>query len=257
MRRTSSRKDLGQHFMQDWNILEKEAELAEVSGKTVLEIGSGDGRLTEVLLRRKPKRILAVEKDERLVTLLQDKFCCGGEKVLVLPGDVLELELPDFDIVVGNIPYYISSDIIFLLAEHPFERGVLMVQNEFALKMAAKPGDKNYGRLSVTSQLAFSVKVVRKVPRHLFSPPPKVDSAIILIKPTGNRLTKFQEDIIRWLFQHRNKTVRNALLDSGKFGKEGLEPLKALAKKRVRTVSKEECLRIAELLSHSENSSAS
>ncbi|HID72481.1 TPA: ribosomal RNA small subunit methyltransferase A, partial [Candidatus Micrarchaeota archaeon] len=237
------------------NLLRKEAELAKAEGKRVLEIGPGDGRLTQALLERNPLRIYAIEKDERLIETLQDKFCCYGEKVVIIQGDILEAELPDFEVVAGNIPYYISSDIIFMLAKHKFENGVLMVQKEFALKMVAKPGEKNYGRLSVTSQLAFDIKLARIVPKPLFKPVPKVDSAIILLKPTGIRLTEFQENIIRWLFQHRNKTARNALTDSKKFTKEQLAVLGKFEKRRVRTLSKEECLEIAKLL-HSENSTA-
>jgi len=242
------KKSLGQNFLQDQNLLCKEAELARAGGKRVLEIGPGDGRLTKALLDTSPTRICAIEKDERLIEVLQDKFCCCGEKVVIVHGDVLEAELPDFEVVVGNIPYYISSDIIFMLAGHSFERGVLMVQKEFALKMVAKPGDKNYGRLSVTSQIAFNIKLARIVPKHLFKPAPKVDSAIILIEPTGVKLSEFQENIIRYLFQHKNKTVRNALVDSKKFKKEQLEILGKFEKRRARTLSKEECLEIAKIL---------
>lgn len=254
-----ARKSLGQCFLTDRNILEKEARIAAVEGKVVLEIGAGDGRLTEALLAQEPKKLIAIEKDERFASVLRERFKHAAEAVVdIVMGDFLEMDLPEFDIAVGNIPYYISSGIIFKLAKCRFERAVLMVQKEFAEKMAAKPGDRNYGRLSVTSQLAFSVELVQKVPAHLFSPKPKVDSAIIILIPTGMLLTQFQEDVIRWLFQHRNKTVRNALLDSGKFDKPGLEALGAFASRKVRTLAKEEVLRIAGMLpSHSENSSAS
>ncbi|MFH1394310.1 MAG: 16S rRNA (adenine(1518)-N(6)/adenine(1519)-N(6))-dimethyltransferase RsmA [Candidatus Micrarchaeota archaeon] len=242
------KKSLGQNFLQDENLLRKEAEWAKAEGKRVLEIGPGDGRLTKALLEQNPTRIYAIEKDWRLIETLQDKFCCCGEKVVVIHGDILETELPDFEVVAGNIPYYISSDIIFMLAGHKFENGVLMVQKEFALKMVAKPGEKNYGRLSVTSQLAFNIKLARIVPKQLFKPIPKVDSAIILLQPSGIRLTEFQENIIRWLFQHRNKTTRNALIDSKQFKKEQLEILGEFKKRRARTLSKDECLEIARLL---------
>lgn len=250
MKRTSSRlrKRLGQCFLEDRNILKLEARLAAVKGKRVLEIGAGDGRLTEVLLEQDPSRIYAVEKDERLVGILDGKFCGCEETVIVIQGDVLKLKLPEFDVLVGNIPYYISSDIIFGLRGHGFERAVLMVQKEFAQKMVAKPEDRNYGRLSVTSQINFNVKLERTVPRHLFRPVPKVDSAIIVLEPTGVSPSQFEENVIRYLFQHKNKTVRNALLDSKLFDSEELRALGGFAKRRVKTLSKEECLEVAGLL---------
>ena len=241
------KKSLGQCFLEDKNILALEAKLAQVEGKTVLEIGPGDGRLTDAILQQKPKKLIAVEKDARFATLLKKKFE-GSRTVEVVEADFLELVPPAFDVAIGNIPYYISSDIVFRLATMRFERAILMVQKEFAQKMAAKPGDKNYGRLSVTSQLAFETKLERTVLRHLFRPMPKVDSAIIILKPTGNALTQFQENIIRYLFQHKNKTVRNALLDSKMFEKDEIEKLGAFAKRRARTLTKEECLEIADIL---------
>jgi 16S rRNA (adenine1518-N6/adenine1519-N6)-dimethyltransferase len=167
----------------------------------------------------------------------------------VIAGDVLELDLPKVDLIAGNIPYYITSAIIFKLANEKFDRAVLIVQKEFAEKMVAKPGEKNYGRLSVTAQIAFSVKLIQIVPRHVFRPMPKVDSAMIVLKPTGKMLTQYEENVIRWLFSHKNKTVRNALLDSKMFEKEDLKKLGKFAKKKVRTLKKEEVLEIAELIS--------
>jgi len=238
------KKRLGQHFLKDRNILAKEVRLAKIQGKKAIEIGAGDGRLTEEMVEAEPKVVYAFEKDTELAGLLRKRFK-NEERVVVVEGDFLEAELPEFDVVLGNIPYYISSDIIFRLAGHKFEHAVLMVQKEFAEKMVAKPNDKNYGRLSVTSQLAFDVLLEQKVPKHLFSPPPEVDSALIVLKPTGKRLSVHEEDTIRALFQHKNKTVRNALLHSGKFGK--IEVGK-FADRRVRTLTKEECLEIAALL---------
>jgi 16S rRNA (adenine1518-N6/adenine1519-N6)-dimethyltransferase len=217
--------------------------------KTVLEIGAGDGRLTNAILEKHPKKIIAVEKDARFAALLRERFAneIMAGIVVIVEEDFLEMEIPNVDVVVGNIPYYISSDIVFKLKNLPIERAVLMVQKEFAQKMAAKPGDRNYGRLSVTSQLAFDIKLERIVLRHLFRPIPKVDSAIILLTPirTHKPLTQFEENIIRWLFQHKNKTIRNALLDSKMFEKDDLDRLGEFLKRRAKTLTKEECLEIA------------
>jgi 16S rRNA (adenine1518-N6/adenine1519-N6)-dimethyltransferase len=245
------KKSLGQNFLEDKNILRLEAKLADPEGKTVLEIGPGDGRLTEAILEQKPKKIIAVEKDPRFVAILKERFV-GRDDIEIIESDFLEMKLPGrVDVVVGNIPYYISSDIIFHLAPLRFDRAILMVQKEFAKKMAANPGDENYGRLSLTSQIAFEIKLERVVQRHLFRPVPKVDSAIIVLKPTGVRLTSFQENVIRSLFSHKNKTVRNALIDSKMFEKVELEKNKSFLpfiKRRSVSLSKEECLEIARIL---------
>ncbi|VVC03846.1 putative ribosomal RNA small subunit methyltransferase A [Candidatus Bilamarchaeum dharawalense] len=239
-------KKLGQCFLEDQNILKLEAKLAQVSGKTILEIGPGDGRLTSCLLAEKPKKIIAVELDPKFAAILREKF--SKENVEIVEADFLELEFPGCDIVIGNIPYYISSDIVFKLAKQKIEKAILMVQKEFAEKMVAKSGDGNYGRLSVTSQLAFDIKLERTVLRHLFRPMPIVDSAIIVLRPTGMSLNQKQENVIRWLFQHKNKTVRNALMDSKMFTKEEIEKLGAFLKQRPKALTKEECLEIAKIL---------
>ncbi len=265
--RSARNKALGQCFLEDKNILTIEAKLSNVEGKNVLEIGPGDGRLTSALLAQNPTKIIAVEMDHRYVSLMRERFI-DEPRVTVIESDILELEIekvnpkPEgagkderrIDVVIGNIPYYISSDIIFTIKDWPIERAILMVQKEFARKMVAKPGDDNYGRLSVTSQLAFDVKFERLVPRHLFRPKPRVDSAIIRLKPTGFHMDAMQENVIRSIFQHRNKTIRNALTDSKLFGPEDIAKLetdngKIFAKRRGRTLSKDECLEIAKLFS--------
>lgn len=240
------RKSLGQCFLEDRNILRLEAELADVQGMDVLEIGAGDGRLTEVLLANAPKSIMVVEKDPRFAQMLRERF--AGRPVEVHEGDFLKMRMPEADVIAGNIPYYISSDIIFSITHHGFRRAVLMVQKEFAKRMVAKPGDSNYGRLSVTSQIYYEVTLERTVLRHLFRPVPKVDSAIVVLRPTGAALTQSEENIIRYLFQHKNKSVRNALLDSKMFSKDELEALGGYEGKKVRTLSKDDVLAIARLL---------
>jgi len=243
------KKSLGQCFLEDRNILRLEAKLAEPEGKIIMEIGPGDGRLTEALLELKPKKIIAVEKDARFAAVLREKFS-GRDDVDIVESDFLEMEFPErVDVIVGNIPYYISSDIIFRIAPLHFTHAILMVQKEFAKKMVSKPDDDDYGRLSITSQIAFDIKFERTVLRHLFRPIPKVDSAIIVLKPTGVILSQFQENIIRWLFSHKNRTVRNALISSKEFEDESLSKLGDYLKRRVRTLTKEDVLEIADLLS--------
>lgn len=240
------KKSLGQNFLKDANILRKEVAVADAKGKIVLEIGAGDGRLTEKILEMGPKKIYAVEKDHALAEFLKNKFSneINAKRVEIIQADFLELEPTDFDVdaIIGNIPYYIASSIIFKLKEYKFGLAVLIVQKEFAERMVAKPNEKNYGRLSVTAQLAFNIELIQKVPRHLFSPVPKVDSAMIKLIKTDTRITVHDEDVIRALFQHKNQTVRNAL----KHG--GLVAPEKFAARRVRTLTKEECLKLANYL---------
>jgi 16S rRNA (adenine1518-N6/adenine1519-N6)-dimethyltransferase len=244
-------KKLGQNFLHDDNILRQEVAFAGVEGRDVLEIGAGDGRLTEKILEARPKSILAVEKDGRFAEILREKFAVSN-CVEIVEGDFLEMDFSKkrFDIIIGNIPYYISSDIIFALPKIEFSRAYLIVQKEFAQKMVAKPNDSNYGRLSVTSQLNFSVKYLRTVPKSVFTPQPKVDSALIELTKGKTPPNEFTQDVIRFLFQHRNKSVRNALIDSKKFTNANILKLGEYAKRRVRTLSKEECLEISGILAH-------
>jgi len=231
-------KKLGQHFLNSQGVLDFEATLANPKGKNVLEIGPGDGRLTQKLLERKPKSLTVVEKDSRWAEHLRTNF----EEITVIEGDVLEEKLPKVDVVVGNLPYYISSPIIFSLSNLDFNYAVLMVQLEFAKRMVAKPKTSEYGRLSVTSQLLFEVKLIKKVKKGSFTPPPKVDSAIILLKRKDFKMDKNTEEFIRILFQHKNQMIRNALSHGGV--KTDVE----LPKKRARELSKEEILQLSKLV---------
>ena len=243
-------KKLGQCFLNSHEILRKEASAADVAGKSVIEIGAGDGRLTQKILEAKAGKIIAVEKDKNLAKTLRERFF-GENKVEIVEGDFLEVELPTVDRIVGNIPYYISSPILFHLVGMQWGKALLMVQKEFADKMLAKPNEKNYGRLSVTAQLAFGIQYIQTVPRRFFTPRPRVDSAMILLRPTGLKLGMDEQDIIRFLFQHKNQTVRNALKHSKKFDVKQIEKLGEFAQRRARTLRKEECLEIADKLKNS------
>ena len=238
------RKRLGQCFLGSHAILRKEASVADVTGKSIIEIGAGDGRLTQKLLEKKPAKIIAVEKDAKYAQLLRNRFA-NEPRVEIVEGDFLEMEFPPVDRIIGNIPYYITSPIVFRLKEMQWERAVLMVQKEFADKMLAKPNEKNYGRLSVTAQLAFGITYVQTVPKRFFSPQPKVDSAMIVLKPTQKKLQPHEESIIRLLFQHKNQTVRNALKHGGVKADEKLEDW---SQRRVRTLTPAECLQLARAL---------
>lgn len=231
-------KRLGQHFLNSPQILEFEAEAAGVEGKTVIEIGGGDGRLTEKILAKKPKKLIVVEKDRRWADFLKEKF---GERVEVLNQDFLKTE-ENAEIFIGNIPYYISSLILFSIAKKEFQRALLMVQEEFAERMVAKPRTSEYGRLSVSSQLLFKIKLLRKVKKGAFSPPPEVDSAIILLEKKSSSIDPWLEKIILALFQHKNQMVSKALKHAGIAAKA------EVPRKRAREMGPEEIIELAETL---------
>lgn len=232
------KKHLGQHFLNSPHLLEYEATLATPKGRSVLEIGPGDGRLTKFLLAQKPATLTVVEKDSRWAEHIRQTL----PEVKVIEGDFLEQEGLKAEVIVGNIPYYISSPILFKMAEMEFRHAVLMVQLEFAKRMVAEPKTSDYGRLSVTSQLYFDIKLLKKVSKGAFTPPPEVDSAILLIKKKPFKMEKELDKFIQIIFQHKNQNIRKALRHGGITVPEELE----LPQKRARELSKEEILEIYE-----------
>ncbi|MFH0961861.1 MAG: 16S rRNA (adenine(1518)-N(6)/adenine(1519)-N(6))-dimethyltransferase RsmA [archaeon] len=225
------KKWLGQNFLTDRKTLEFEVSAAGVCGKdTVLEIGPGDGRLTRLLAER-AKRVVAVEKDLEMAKFLEGL----PENVELVFGDFTKLQpLPEFNKVVANIPYNLSSKIAFILLEgHGFEVAVLTFQKEFAERLVGRPGTKNWGRLSATVSFLANVELLKTVPAGAFYPKPKVDSAVVRIipkeKPEGWESTK---RAINALFTNPGKTVKNAL--KGKTDSEIPEEFRG---KRVRRLS--------------------
>ncbi|WP_456481954.1 16S rRNA (adenine(1518)-N(6)/adenine(1519)-N(6))-dimethyltransferase RsmA [Methanopyrus sp.] len=211
------KRRLGQHFMVDDDILEFMVEAAEVcEDDVVLEIGPGPGLLTRHLVAR-AGRVIAVEIDERMVDILEREL--GESRNLeIVRADFLEYDVPDdVNKIVANIPYNISSPITFKLLELDIDVAVLTYQREFAERMVAEPGSKKYGRLTVMVNLLADVELLRGVPRRAFVPPPRVGSSVVRITPKPEEERPdvdpdVLESVCRALFQHRNKTVKNALL---------------------------------------------
>ena len=248
-----AKKGLGQNFLIDERVLEREVRHAAVDGKTVLEIGPGFGFLTKKLAA-KAERIVAIEKDARLLPILRGELAGLGNVELV-HADFLRWKAKEkFDVIISNIPYSISSPLLFRLAEMDFGRAVLCLQKEFVDRLLAKPGTKDYSRLSVTSQARFRIRLLERVSRSAFHPRPKVDSALIELVPTGRRLSPLEEKLVLLLFQHRKKTVRAALADSASqlgVAKEEAQRAAAavgLAERRVFTLTEKEFSSIASAL---------
>jgi len=208
-------KSLGQHVLKNPLVVNTMIEKAAIkSTDIVLEIGPGTGNLTMKLLE-KAKQVVAIEFDGRMVAELQKRVSTldNGRKLQLIHGDVMKVELPKFDVCVANIPYQISSPLVFkLLAHRPYFRfAMLMFQREFALRLMAKPGDMFYGRLAINTQLLAKVEHLMKVGKNNFRPPPKVESSVVRIEPKiPPPPINFMEwdGMVRLCFSRKHKTLR-------------------------------------------------
>lgn len=207
-------KDFGQHILKNPLISRTMIEKAALRPTdVVVEIGPGTGNMT-VLLLEKVKKVVACEIDPRLVAELQKRVLGTPyqQKLQIMIGDALKTELPFFDCCVANVPYQISSPLVFkLLLHRPFFRcAILMFQLEFAQRLVAKPGDELYCRLSINTQLLSRVDMIMKVGKNNFRPPPKVESCVVRIEPRNPpppiNFTEW-DGLTRICFVRKNKTL--------------------------------------------------
>ena len=224
-----AKKSLGQNFLVDPNIQQKIVDaLAPAPDRDVLEIGPGTGALTRRLAGR-VRTLAAIELDDRLAAALQDEFT-GRDDVRILHGDALALDVrtitKEFErlTVVGNIPYNITSPLLFRVLEraHRPRRLVVMVQKEVADRIVAAPGDKQYGALSVGVRTVAEAVRLFVVPRGAFRPAPNVDSAVLRIDPVAPPpLTPSEESDVRTLtraaFGWRRKQLQRILRDAPEY----------------------------------------
>jgi len=214
---------LGQHILKNPLIVQALVEKSALrSTDTVLEIGPGTGNMTVKMLD-KVKKVIACELDPRMVAELQKRVqgTHYQPKLAIMVGDVIKTELPFFDVCVANVPYQISSPLVFkLLLHRPFFRcAVLMFQREFAQRLVAQPGDKLYCRLSINTQLLARVDHLMKVGKNNFRPPPKVESSVVRIEPRNPPPPinfKEWDGLTRVCFVRKNKTL------SASFGSTGI-----------------------------------
>ncbi len=180
----------------------------------ILEVGSGNGNLTS-LLAEKAGKVIAIEKDPRLVRLLKQRFAVTSS-VQIVEGDVLKANLPEFNKVVSNLPYCISSKFMLLLTKKTFELAVLTLQKEFAQKLVAKNKTPEYGRIAVLVQHRMNVNILDPIPRKAFYPRPKVSSVITTLYPKPDSHRVFDEilfnELVRDLFTQRRKKAEKALV---------------------------------------------
>jgi 16S rRNA (adenine1518-N6/adenine1519-N6)-dimethyltransferase len=186
------------------------------SEDVVLEIGAGIGNLTE-RLAKKAKKVIAIELDPALVNVLHDRFDNAGN-VEIIFGDALKVDFPQFDKVVSNLPYSISSELTFKLLRYKFKLGVLMYQYEFAARMVSPPNCKDYSRLTVDTYYFADASILMKVPKGAFQPAPEIDSAVVKLVPRPApfevRDETFFMEFVAAVFSQRRKKLRNAVLNT-------------------------------------------
>ena len=212
-------KNLGQNYLIDRNKRDQIINFANLTRTdTVLEIGSGIGTLT-IELARKAKNVIAIEQDKNICNILTKRL--EDEKidnVELINDDALSVDFPKFNKIVSNLPYQISSPITFKFLEYDFDLAVLMYQKEFAERMNGKVGSKNYSRLSAMIYFRCNVETLTDVSSESFIPKPKIDSTVVRLTPKENKIDdadfKTYSNFTKALFQHRNKKIRNALIDS-------------------------------------------
>lgn len=211
----SPKRRLGQNFTISPEILRLLIEKSSLTkDDIVLEVGAGFGFLTQ-LLSRKCKKVIAVEIDPQLVDYLKKQFS-SIDNVVLIEGDVLNVSLPFFNKIVSAPPYSISSPLLFHLLEKKFDLAILILQKEFAERLGARVGTKDYGRLTVMINYRANVDLLNIVSRKMFYPPPDVDSMMLCLKPREPPFFVENEsiffDLVRTFFTQRNKKVRNALI---------------------------------------------
>jgi 16S rRNA (adenine1518-N6/adenine1519-N6)-dimethyltransferase len=246
----SPKKRLGQNFAVDLGMLQRFVSHASLTeDDVVLEVGPGFGFLTR-FLSSKCKKVIAVEIDPQLVSFLRTQLH-SLKNIELIEGDILKISLPSFNKVVSAPPYSISSPLIFRLLEQQFDWAVLILQKEFAERLAASVGTKDYGRLTVNVYYRAEVELLEVVPRTMFYPPPDVDSMMVHLKPRAHPFHVDDEKtffaLVRTLFTQRNRKVRNGLISflhqqHGLTGKEavGLADSTIYSKKRVRELAPED-----------------
>ena len=213
-----AKKSLGQNFLIDKNIIDKIVNIIELKDKNILEIGPGTGNLTEGILKKNPKKVLVVEKDNDLTNILKEKF---KNKIEVINKDVLKIDenlLSDQTLTVfGNLPYNISTEILCkwilnIKDKIWFDYLILMFQKEVADRIISDFNTKSYGRLTILANWRLNIKKICDVSPVSFQPKPKIYSSILFFEPKEKffslKNSKNLEKITRTFFMHRRKMIK-------------------------------------------------
>ncbi|KAM0678296.1 hypothetical protein BDAP_001009 [Binucleata daphniae] len=205
-------KKLGQHILTSQQIIQTIVTKSKIKPTdTILEIGPGTGALTLPILQ-KCKKLICIEKDTRLASELVKKVQHANmsHKFELIIGDAITVPFPHFDMCISNTPYQISSPLVFKLLQYKHKASVLMFQREFADRMIARPGMKEYCRLSIAVQMKAKVENIIKVGRKCFVPVPNVDSSVVRIEPikdSGINMKEF-DAMLKICFMRKNRTLQ-------------------------------------------------
>ena len=222
------KKSLGQNFLVNDSLAKKIVDFGNISkDDIVLEIGPGTGKLTEKIINKKPKKIIVIEKDVNLVSILSKKF---NKKIDVINEDILkfnEKKLPYKKIIAfGNLPYNISTQILVKLIKldnlnEVFKKLIFMFQKEVADRISANCNDRTYGRISILSSWKFDIKKLKNIEPNSFFPPPKVKSTILEFIPKKNFYKindpSILEHVTNIFFKQRRKMIKKPLNQLFKF----------------------------------------
>ena len=213
-----AKKSLGQNFLIDRDVLEQIVATVDITDKEILEIGPGSGNLTTYILKKKPKKVYVIEKDDDLALLLKDQF---NNEIEIINDDILNIsedKISDKRLTVfGNLPYNISTEILAKWIVNMgvnvwFESLVLMFQKEVADRIVAASNTSKYGRLSILSNWKLNIKKIIDIKPQSFSPRPKIDSSLLLFTPKENFFelenAKNLEMITRVFFSQRRKMLK-------------------------------------------------
>lgn len=245
------KKSLGQHYLRDRSVLKKIIDSLNLTGEeVVLEIGAGHGELT-FFLAQKSKEVWAVEIDSSSVFLLKERLK-DFSNIHIIHGDILKFQSDCFfDLVVGNIPYYISGLLLGNLSERwNYKRAVFTLQREVGKRLTANPGTKDYGVLTLAVWYNHNVKILFEVPKECFYPVPKVDSVVVELERVKDREVEkgFFMKVVKSAFSNRRKMLKNVLLDLGLDKEKIIEVLQSLGidpRRRGETLSLEEFLNLS------------
>ena len=216
-----AKKSLGQNFLIDQNIIDKIINTVEIDNKSILEVGPGTGNLTKAILKKNPKKLIVIEKDNNLAELLKKDF---DNNIKIINDDILKIDENKLDTdvltVFGNLPYNISTEILcnwivnIKNKNFWFDNLVLMFQKEVAERIIAKFNTKNYGRLSILSNWKLEIEKICDVQPSSFLPKPKIDSSVLLLKPKLDFFPlsnpKNLEKLTRTFFMHRRKMLKKS-----------------------------------------------
>lgn len=257
-----AKKSFGQHFLLDLNITRKIVRLGgPFDGDVVIEVGPGPGGLTRALLETEARKVIAVEMDSRFIDLLGELNGVYGDRFEVIEGDATKIDearsLADRNLteaahIVSNLPYNVGTPLLIKWLTGPWQplSMTLMFQLEVALRVVAPVGDNDYGRLSVISQVLCDCQKIMDLPARAFTPPPKVDSAVVHLKPKVERpearVIKNLEKVTAAAFGQRRKMLRASLKSLG--GEVLLEKAGITPTERAEQVSPQDFLRLAHLI---------